>query len=302
MKKTILSLIASLIIVFLALSILGSKSDYIAERSLWKINKEFTKVTKDPKTTPKLKFEEILTKYEKFIKKYPNSKLTPMAHIYIGRTYVFMKEYDKARDKFENTLKAYQDKSNFGVQILAEIGRTYSIENDLDNVIKNYDRILELYPLTELGLKTPLLIANYYAQNEKPLEAVKAFKDAIIYYKKLISENPNTIVEYKTLSFIAASYMAQKKWDEAINIYAEILMKFPNPQILAPKNLMYLTQSINTISVVQLKDFDKPIKIYEEFITKYEGHPANEPLKKIIKNLKELKEKPVNANNPALVK
>lgn len=71
-------------------------------------------------------------------------------------------------------------------------------------------------------------------------------------------------------------------------------MKFPDPQILTPQVMENIVKSINAISMTSLKDFDRPIKIYSDFIEKYPNHPYTPTLKIIIEKFKILKAQKVN--------
>ena len=162
MKKTLLILTVILGCVFILFSVLGRKGEYLAEKKFWKINKKFVEISRDPKAVPEASFEAILRDYEKFIKKFPHSKLVPLAYIYEGQVYLIKKDYDKSRIKFEEITKKYADKPGICVRAVSEISRTYALEEDWDNLLSTYQRIVRDYPLTGLGFQTPITIAQFY--------------------------------------------------------------------------------------------------------------------------------------------
>jgi tetratricopeptide (TPR) repeat protein len=297
MKKPIFIFILILVGGFVLLSMIDTKSDYSAEKFIWKINKEFSEVTKDPKTVPDITFDQIAHKYEVFIKKYPDSNLTSGAHILRGRVFMFKKDYEKAREVFEEVRKNYVDKPAIGAQALAETGRTYALEGDTENVLNTYKTMLNDYPLTNLGLETPLRIAQFHAQHKNVEQAAIAFKAAIIHYKKLISENPNSPVEFNALRLIASCYMAQHRWEEAVNIFGEVLIKFPQKEYLNPRSAQTILKSINSLSVLKLNNFDIPLGIYKEFIEKNPRHKLNPSLEKMIQSLELLKAKKISVSD-----
>ncbi len=288
MRKTLIIFIAVLIVVFAVLSFMDLKGNYSAEKSLWKINQKFTEVTKDSKTTPDATFQKVYNDYVAFSKKFPNSRLSPMAKIFSGRVQIFLKNYPKAREIFEGIIRENPDNQILGAQVVAEIGRTYAIEKDDANIVKTYIRIMDDYPLTEIGLKTPLYLAKYYGDRKDFQKARKAFERGVIHYKRLITEHPDTIIEYKALHFISACHLAQQRWQEALNIFEEIMLKFGNQQFFTPKEAVSLVKSINTISVAKMNSKEIPIKIYQKFMAKYPEHPFNKTLTEVIKNLENL--------------
>ncbi len=285
MRKTLIITIIFLMLTFGVLSVLDLKSNYSAEKELWKINQHFTQVTKDPKTTPDTTFKKIYQDYVAFTQKYPDSRLTPMARIFSGRAQIFLENYEKAREIFENIIKAYPDNKVLGAQVVAEIGRTYALEKDPENIVQTYHRILDEYPLTEIGLKTPLYIAKYYGDKKEFAKAKQAFERGIIHYKRLITQHPDTAVEYKALHFIAACHLAQQRWQESINVFEEILLKFGDKKFFTPQEAISLVKSINTIAVAKLNNKEIPVEIYNKFMEKYPEHPFNRTLKQIITNL-----------------
>lgn len=285
MRKTLILFITILIAVFALLTLLDLKGNYSAEKALWKINQNFSEVTKDPKTTPDTTFQKIYNDYVAFTKKYPDSRLTPMAKIFSGRVQIFLKEYVKAREIFENIIKENPENQTLGAQVVAEIGRTYALEEDHENIIKTYTRLMDEYPLTEIGLKTPLYLAKYYGDKKDYEKAQNAFNRGVIHYKRLITEHPDSIVEYKALHFISACHLAQQRWQEAMNIFEEIMMKFGDKKFFTPNEAVALIKSINTIAIAKMNSKEIPVQIYNKFMAKFPNHPLNKTLKSVMQNL-----------------
>jgi len=107
MKKNIFILIAILIGVFVLLSLLDSKSEYIAEKNLWKIDRYFSEAVKTGEVTPVGVYETVVSQYEKFIEKFPQSQLKPQAQLRIGRVFMAKKDYEEARKRLQNIFVEY---------------------------------------------------------------------------------------------------------------------------------------------------------------------------------------------------
>ena len=209
MKKLLWIYILILLSVFIGLSLFDSNGDYEAERALVKINAQFSEYSKDPKTIPTGTFEEIRKKYEHFVSTHPDSKLILMAQLHIGHTYMAMKDYDKARAYFENFINKHKSDQILGVQAAVEITRTYALEQNEAGVLKSYDRIMRDFGLTDIGLKTPLLVVDFYKNSSKKSQAraQKALEDAEKYYKDIILKHENSILEFKALELLANCHM-----------------------------------------------------------------------------------------------
>ncbi len=290
MKKTVLIFVVLLAGLFFSLSLLGRRSEYSAEKSIWAINQDFIKISKDPKTTPDVAFDQILQKYDDFIQKFPDSGLVSMAYISSGKVYIFKKKYKIAREELEEAITKSSNSIIVGVKAMESILQSYVLEKDDNNLLKTYERVLQEYPTTSLGLKTPLLISQFYSQRNEPKKADKTLDDAITHYKILAKKYPDTIIEYHVLEAMSSCYLGQKKWNEAVNILGDILIKFSNARFFTPKKAEALTKSINTISIFKLKNTRLPVKIYQKFMSEHPRHPLNKTLKGIIQKLNAVKE------------
>ncbi|VAX35403.1 hypothetical protein MNBD_UNCLBAC01-827 [hydrothermal vent metagenome] len=289
MKKTLIIFFFILIGVFVGLSLADHKSEYIAEKNLWKINKKFNSVTRDTENIPENSLNQLLSDYEKFIIKFPNSNLLSQAHIFVGRLYVYKKDIESAREKFEETIRIFNSIPIVVVKALKEIIHTYKLENDVPNVIKSYERVMKDYPLTSLGLEAPLRIVKLNQKLNSP-QAQKSFNAAITHYKGLIQSYPDSLIEYKVQQLLATIYLTKQEWKKAVNTYGEVLIRFSEPHYLTPAKADALTKSINTLAVFQLNDFDLPVSIYKKFLIAHPNHPFSQRLKEIIIELGKMKE------------
>lgn len=294
MRKTLLTYLAVLAGIFIVLSFVDAKGSYEAEKVLWKIDAQFEEYTKDPKIIPMGTYEGIRKKYARFIETHPKSNLVPLAELHIGHTYMAMKDYDKAHVYFEDFIKKHADNLILGVQAAVEITRTYALEENEAGVIKSYDRIIRDFPLTDIGLKTPMLVVDFYKHTKQKARQQKALEDAETHYKGLIVKNPDSPVELKALQMLANCYVEKGDFPKAVDALEEILLKFSDPRLLTPQAMKNLVTSINAIAITQLKNYDRPIEIYSQFLEKYPNHPAAASFKSLIAKFKMLKKENVS--------
>jgi tetratricopeptide (TPR) repeat protein len=289
MKNPLTLLFVCLVSFYIVFTFLGRNSDYAAEKSFWKINKDYERIMREPALVPEITFDELVSEYEKFSVKFPHSHLTPLAQVYIGNVDLSKKDYESARNVFEKIVINYPENKVIGVQAVAGIGSSYALQEDYDNAIRTYDRIIKEYPLSELGFKAPLLKLRYYYKQNKREAGEQAFRDALSYYDVLITENKGKAVEYRALKMKAALYLEMEMPRDAVNILGEIMTGFSLPGQLSAQQIGNLIKSINTISLVQLKDVDLPIGIYSQFVQAHPENPHAELLKRLVENLRSLK-------------
>ena len=295
MKRTISTFVCIIIFLFVILSCLD-KSDYTIEKKLWRVQKRFDRIVRDPKVVPDHEFEDVVKRYKRITDQYSQSQYVSRVYLQIGRVYVIKRDFVKARETFQEILTRYPKDLALCAEVLLNIGATYENDNNILQAISVYRQIIADYPLTEIGINMPLYLARYYTKLKRFNESQEAFKEALDFYKKLSQENPQTPIDYMALRILVRTYIVQKDWEGALQTLEKLLLEFPSNPYLNPQSADTLIKSINTLSVAQLKNFDLPIQIYRKFIGQNTNHPLNEHLEKVIKELKKLKEKNLSAS------
>lgn len=290
MKKAYVVFLVILVGVFVVFTGLDYRGNYAAERRLWRINNKFAVAARDPKIIPEVTFGKIINEYNQFIKDYPDSTLVPVAHILIGRVYMIKKDYEKARNKYEEVVKLYHDKPTIAVEVVADIGRTYAMEENSTGVINTYKRVIQNYPGTQIGMQTPILLTKLYAVKGDAVRAEEAFNAGVAQYKKLMEENPDSRIEFDALRSLGTLYLTVNQKRKAVETFGKVLLKFPQRDYMTSNRVTTLIKTINTVSIIDLQDYDLPLSIYSEFIKVHPDHPFNPSFKDIIESLKLLKE------------
>ena len=289
MRKTLFALGGILAVLFVLLSLLDSRGDYVAEKMIWKVNQGLYNASLAPEAVPDNVYEQIASQYQQIIRDFPGSNLVPLAYIFLGRVYILKKDYGTARTELTHVLKKYPANEAICAEAVSVIGNSYELEGNWPEALKIYEKIKVDYPLTDLGLNAPLYIANYYVQNGHSVNAQNAFNDAIVYYTEISSKHPNSEIEYKSLQLLSNCYLMQKRWDEAVKVMGDILLKYPMTKMAMP-----LIQSINAVTLTHIKNFDIAIAIYQNFIEKNPRNPLDKTLQEMIAAFDELKKKNVN--------
>ncbi len=291
MKRLLLIFTGILIGLFIFLSFLDRNGEYNAEQLIWKANQKFYELSKDPNSVPDKTFIQLDKRYQVMVDRFPNSPLAKKAQISIGRMYLVKKDYQTARDKVQRIFKKYPKDSDICAEATSIIGKSYELAGDWPNAFKVYNDIMRKYPITEIGMNVPLYIANYYRAKKSTTNAQQAYNTAIAYYKDLALNHPNSVVEFKSLRLLAHCYFFQRMWREGVTVLGNILVKYPTGEFLSLHQIDLLLRAINAISITQIKDYDLPIQIYQNFITEHPKHSLNKLLKEMIAALTTLKRK-----------
>mgnify|MGYP001594856021 FL=1 len=293
MKKAVLIYIGILAGVFVLFSLLGRDSDYAIEQMAWKVQREYIDILKDPKVVPEQTFNKVIRDYQKIIERYPSSKLTPMIRMLVGNVYHVKKDYETSREKFNEIIELYPQNRELQAQALSAIGRTYEAQDNWPGARKIYDRIVADYALTRTGLGIPLYIANHYKGVNDYQKTMDAYERAITHYNALAAQNPDSPAEYNSLRYLSNCYLDQKRWREAVEALGKITAKYGRPERMNIRTLDIILKTINTVSVYQLKDYELPLQIYQDIITKDPNHPWKDYFQKMIDTLSTLKAKSV---------
>lgn len=293
MKKTILIYGGILVGLFVILSLLGRNSEYAIEQMTWKVQRQYFDILKDPKVIPDQTFLNVIRDYEKIIKRYPDSKLTQGLRMLVGHVYFLKKDYDSAHKKFNEIIKLFPDNKELQAEALGAIGRVYETQENWPQAKKTYDRLIADYPLTQTGLGVPIYIANYFRQKNDYQKTLEAYDRAIAHYNSLAAQNPDSATGYVSLRYLSNCYLDQKRWREGVDTLGKILDQYAKAEYMNVQTADIIIKTINTVSVYQLKDYDLPIRIYQNIVEKNPNHPLKDYFQKMVNALASLKAKSV---------
>ena len=291
MKKIIIGFLVILVGIFVALTFVGKKGGHDAEKVLWDLNQEFNKFAADPKASPENAYVSLGEKYVEFLEKYPDAEVTPGAHIVYARLMVLKEDFEKAIDIYNDIISKYPENKSVNLEALLELARVQIVmKNDL-GVLDTYQRVIASHPTSEVGLKTPLLVAQFYLDRKQDNLMNKAFDEAVVHYKKLVDEEKGSVAGFYALQYLSVCYIAQKNWEGALETYEQSLVEYSDLNVWTPDSLLKLLRAFNTISATQRKSLDYPIGVYQKFIEEKPEHPFVPVLQRVTTTLEELKAK-----------
>lgn len=129
-------------------------------------------------------------------------------------------------------------------------------DNDYKQAIREYEKLIDQYPKSNLCPKAKLRIGDCYRMLESYYEAIHA-------YKKVIEDYPDTQEAILSQRYIGTCYTVLKDYEKAIEAYQRVINKFPKTEE-ASLCLLDMAEVYE-----KLADYNKAIELYEEYIRNY---------------------------------
>jgi tetratricopeptide (TPR) repeat protein len=295
MKKTIILLIILIIGVYVALSFLAKGDDYAVERILWRLNNEIIELAKDPKAVPPEQFDSVIERCRKVIEKYPDSKIILKPYLDIARLYTLKKDYATARVEYAKAIEKYEHNAEVVAGIMSAIGKTYETEEQWESANDVYQKIIKDYSSTRVGLNMPLYIAYHYRNLNDYTNTIESFQAALNHYRLLIEKHPDTLLAFKAYNSLARTYLDQRRWEDGLKIYGEILNVYAVPKKIPAQRAQNIIKTMNTISAIKLKNFNVVTEIYKQIMTENPEHEMTKYLEILVQSLGEIEKKAAEA-------
>ena len=284
MKKPIIILVLILVAVYAALSILGSGGDYAAERLLYKIMKNGSKITSNPDVAPPAQLAAIESDLKALIKKYPTTKTARIANIGLMEFYITSKKYNEAMVLAAVINRNYgQDAAIVSTAQFLK-GVAYERMNKWNKALEEFRILKEKYPNTQLGMEIPIYIGKYYDSKGLDREAKEAYRDAAAFYSKMEREYSGKMLGYTASILLLQSYLNMRDYGSAGNALEDTLKKYYSP--LALNQLLPL---VEPIFIQDLKNPQKAIEIYKYLMSKTKNTRFIKVLERRIKKIESVK-------------
>ncbi len=207
------------VVYFLLATFLTGCSDprYLSEKLFYQAEKEVVKILKhDQKQLSQDNFDKVIAIYRKVVKTCPLENPAAKAQIIIANMYASRGKYREAQKEFKLIIQNFSSQPKIASSAQFAIGKLYESQGKWDKAIIEYEKVMDLYPLTPLGLNMPGYILKHYKNvNDQP-EEEKAYKRAIKHYKGLVDEFSGTTIAPAIQDYLASLYLSQGDFKEAI--------------------------------------------------------------------------------------
>ncbi len=257
MKKTILTMILVLAVVYAVLAVLCSDPEYSAERFYYEAMKITSKIAANPDVVPPKMVDAVEKKLMRILKEYSGTTVAKAARMKLAEFYLASKKYDKALDAVDVIMRT--ETNNRLVMSTAQFikGMVYERQGMWDKALVQFTYVRDAYKDTPIGLQIPLYIAMRKAQDGNDEEAKVAYNVAVYFYEGLEKDNRTKELGYAAASYLVRTYMILKEYEKAGRVVEDIIENYPVEPLIA--------QQLSNADLVYTQALKRPEKTIEVF-------------------------------------
>jgi tetratricopeptide (TPR) repeat protein len=257
MKQIVIVLIAVLIAVYVALSVLGSNSEYAAERLFYRAVKTNSRLAINPDVAPPAMLKAVENDLNRILKRFSGTNTAMAAHVALAEFYLSHKKYDQALAAINNCMGLYKHDVNILSRMQFLKGMAYEKQDRWDKALREYILLRDKYSTTSLGMQIPLYIGRYYLIKEMDGDAGDAYNKAIVFYKELEKKNRNNINGYAAANLLLRVYMDRRQYEKAGKTVQDIINNYPL--------MLSFRDQLPNIEIIYVKLLNRPEKAVEIF-------------------------------------
>ena len=165
-RKNVGCCIVSILLIITILS--GCGTHYSAERLHWRAGQIAKKIIQN-KSLDELTSEDyqnIIAAYRKVVKVHPLKIKAAESQFIIAQLYALQGNYSQAEKELIRITQNFSGNQEIAARAQFMIGSIYERQGDLETAVFEYEKVTDLYPTSNLGLRTPIYIAQLYQRNQ----------------------------------------------------------------------------------------------------------------------------------------
>lgn len=270
----------SLLIIFLVAS--GcSDTRYSAEKLFWQAEQRVGQIIKaEEGKLSDNDYQSVIDEYRKVVDAYPLETFAAKAQFSIANIYVFWGKPQEAQKELKKVIQNFHSNNQVASRAQYAIGRIFESQGQHQQALLEYEKVMELYPMSYLGLEMPIYIMRYYRGLHDDQNYERAYRRAVRHYQQIINDYTDTSVAPAFKDYLALTYIENKEWEKAMEVWDIIIAQHPGTQEAARA---YLSKA--ELYATQIKDIPASIGIYEEFLKDYADSPGMKQIKYRLANL-----------------
>jgi len=244
--------------------------NYDAEKAFWHAEQKANQILKTSKNNPSKKdLEQIIKNYKQVIQITPLSPLSLKAKEIIINIYLSQKRYKEVHFELKSIIENFSINKRIASQSYLKNGKIYELENKFNEAYLEYEKIIDLYPVSVIGLNMPTYLLEFYKKHKQDIEYKWTFKQAQRHYLSIINEFKGTSHENALKNYLLKLYFKEEKWEKIINFWNET-----STQDNADTPLI-MRSAISRANVYALKmnKTNKAVSILKDLVEKYQKHP-----------------------------
>lgn len=148
-----------------------------------------------------------------------------------GLIYMYRKEYDQARQVFNEIKQDYAPFYDRTPTVQYAIARSFELQSRWDRAETEYKYLINNFAGSEQSLATFLYLIDQYSQQGRTVEADRLEERAGKEYDEMAATRPNTRAAAAALSYKAELYRRRHNWTQAVSLLTEVFDKYPTSEI-----------------------------------------------------------------------
>jgi len=176
--------------------------------------------------------------FNEYLKNFPNTSYSEMAHYYLGFCYYNGRRFDEAYEAFRSFAQQYPNSEFTPEAIFYYSDCQYNL-GDMERAVEGFSIVLNKYPRHEKAPESIYTMAWALMDIGREAEAITALN-------KLVDDYPESEFTPSSLFSVADYYYNEQQYQEAIDSYQKVLDNYPESEVAAkvPDTLKELKELI----------------------------------------------------------
>ncbi|MCG8432211.1 MAG: tetratricopeptide repeat protein [Candidatus Omnitrophica bacterium] len=210
-----------------ALVLTGCTEDrYALEKRYWHLRRQSRRIIQNPHGSPPALYQQSINQLRRFIADHPELPQSIDLELYISKLYLAAGAYNMCRASLQELLAKYPSTQSLAAEIIYLTGRSFEKEDDWDQAVTYYDRVISEYPDTEEAIFLPIYKAKYYQKRVKESRMIAAYRAAIRHYQAMADRNLGTKIAYRADMLTAYAYTQLEEWKDALTILEMVIHEY----------------------------------------------------------------------------
>lgn len=241
----------------------GCGGDYNAEKAYWQYVRVNTAVMKDPATVPGDAFNKATDSLSRIIKRYPQWRKSSELQLILAQMFAARSDLAAAEREYRALISGFPQQYEICALAQYSLGAIAEQQGRVADAATEFQRIIEIYPTTSIGLKIPAHMVAFRRRHGTAADAETAFQQSLRHYQNLIETNPFADMVPAIQEALVNMCYENGKTPDAI----KALQRFIDAHAQAPAVPGALLASAHLYRA-SLKQPARAIEDYEQIITK----------------------------------
>ncbi len=216
--------------------------------------------------------------FDKYIKSFPDTPMTPMAHYYLGFCYYNGRRFTEASQTFRSFADKYPNSEFTPEAVFYYADCNYNLGN-MEEAVKWFNTVVQRYPTHEKAEEAFFTKAWALLDLQREEEGINTFL-------QLVEKYPKGKFAATSLYSAADYYYNVQKYEDALRTYQDVLNRYPDSDVAKkiPETIKELSETVAYIEYekafavfTQAKEKADPTLYkqcaaqFEEIVKKYPG-------------------------------